>query len=127
MKKPSLGQQELDVLRYVTDHAPLTVAEAAEQFGVPRSLARTTILTMMERLRKKGYLTREKVDGIFRYSPSLPKAELMRGLVQNFMTRTLDGSIEPFVAYLSQDAKLSDSELDELKTLVSDLEAKRKG
>ena len=32
-KPPTLGDQELSLLRYVTDHAPVTVREVAEQFG----------------------------------------------------------------------------------------------
>ena len=59
-----LGDQELDLLRYVTEHSPITVREAAESYGRDRGLARTTVLTMMERLRSKGYLTRTEVDGV---------------------------------------------------------------
>ncbi len=65
-KPPTLGDQELSLLRYVTDHAPITVREVAEQFGETHGLARTTILTMMERLRKKNFLTRRKDGGAFR-------------------------------------------------------------
>src|SRR5207249_331104 len=62
MEQPSLGDQELEVLRFVAEHAPISVGEVAERFGEPRGLARTTILTVMERLRKKGFLTRSKAE-----------------------------------------------------------------
>ena len=45
-----------------------TVAEVVERFGQPRGLARSTVLTMMERLRKKGHLSRQQVDGVYRYA-----------------------------------------------------------
>ena len=125
-KQPDLGDQELEVLKYVADHAPLTVREAAEQWGEPHGLARTTILTMMERLRKKGYLARHKAGGSFEYTPVIAKTDLLRGLVQNFVEKTLAGSLSPFVAYLSDTKDLSASELDSLKRLVQTLDAERK-
>jgi predicted transcriptional regulator len=81
MEKPSLGDQELEVLRFVAEHAPISVGEVAQQFGVPRGLARTTILTVMERLRRKGYLARSK-ERPARYSPRLSQNEVLRGLVR---------------------------------------------
>ena len=61
-EKPGLGEQELALLRFVTDRAPVTVRAALAQFGEPRGLARTTVLTVMERLRTKGYLRRQKTS-----------------------------------------------------------------
>ncbi len=122
MNKPqTLGDQELALLRYVTDHAPVTVREAAAQFGEPHGLARTTILTMMERLRVKNYLSRSKDGGAFQYQPVVAKTELMQSLVKEFVEKSLGGSLSPFVAFLT-DAKLSEREISELRKLVDDAE-----
>ncbi len=120
MNRPaSLGDQELSLLRYVTDHAPITVREVADQFGETQGLARTTILTMMERLRKKNYLTRRKDQGAFQYLPVVAKTELMQTLVQDFVEKTLGGSLSPFVAYLTESKGLSEREMGELRKLVA--------
>ncbi|HEV2950495.1 MAG TPA: extracellular solute-binding protein, partial [Actinomycetota bacterium] len=68
------------------EHAPISVGEVAQQFGERQGLARTTILTMMERLRKKGYLTRTR-ERPARYSPGVPQTEVMRGLVREFVEK----------------------------------------
>jgi len=125
MQNQTLGEQELEVLRYVSDRAPITIGEAAQHFADERGLARTTILTVMERLRKKGFLTRKKEGGIFHYSPAVHKSELLRGLVQDFVEKTLHGSVSPFVAYLAKADNISDSELVEIKRLVAELETGR--
>lgn len=122
MKPPNLGEQELEVLRYVTDHAPISVREVAEQFGEPRGLARTTILTVMERLRKKSFLTRVRQDSAFQYSPAIAKQDLMQNLVHDFVERTLGGSLSPFVAYLAESGRLSDDELSDLRKIVDNIE-----
>ena len=127
MNKPvSLGDQELALLRYVTDHAPVTVREAAAKFGEPHGLARTTILTMMERLRGKGYLTRRKDAGAFEYRPVVAKKDLMQGLVHDFVEKSLGGSLSPFVAYLTEAQGLSERELSDLRRLLDLKDAERK-
>jgi len=127
MPNPPLGDQELEVLRYIAEHPPISVGEVAERFGDSHGLARTTILTVMERLRRKGYLTRKKMQGRYRYSARLPKAELLRSLVRDFAERVLGGSLQPFVAYLTREARLTDRELAALRKLVRQLEGKRRG
>jgi len=39
----------------------------------------------MERLRKKGYLVRKKEERAFRYAPRVAQADVMRGLVRDFV------------------------------------------
>src|SRR5262245_17653459 len=121
MEKPPLGDQELEVLRFVSEHAPASVREVAQQFGEPRGLARTTLLTVMERLRRKGYLTRNRQGSVNRYAPRLAQSEVLQGLVREFVEKTLAGSLSPFVAYLAEARGLSEAELAELRRLVEEL------
>jgi predicted transcriptional regulator len=124
-KQTPLGDQELEVLRFVSDRSPVTVGEVAREWGEPRGLARTTILTMMERLRKKNFLIREprERESTFEYRPAVQKADLMRSLVADFVERTLGGSLTPFVAYLNDARSLSPRERDELRRLVEEMDS----
>ncbi len=127
MPDPPLGELELEVLRHISEHAPATVGEVAEHFASARGLARTTLLTVMERLRRKGYLTRKKAGGPYRYSPTTPKQDVLRSVVREFVARALGGSSQPFVAYLSEEADLTEPEIADLRRLVRTLGKKRKG
>ena len=62
MRGKTIGDQELALLQYIDEHAPATVGEVASGYGEARGLARSTVLTMMERLRAKGYLQRQQVS-----------------------------------------------------------------
>src|SRR5438876_7187155 len=124
MRKPRyFSPAEWEVLQYIIEHHPITVRAVAEPFAATHGHARTTVLTMMERLREKGYLVRRKVDGVNRYSPSRSKTDLMQGLVRDFVQKALGGSVSPFVAYLGKEAQLNRTELNELKQLVQEWEA----
>ena len=126
MSKPTIGDQELGLLHYLSDHESASVGEVAAGFGEPRGLARSTVLTMMERLRSKGYLKRRQLKGMFRYSTATGPGEAMRSAVGSFVAKTLSGSVSPFVAWMSERAKVSDTELAELEALVVQLQSKRK-
>ena len=125
MAESSIGEQELALLRHIADRGSVTVGEAADQFGTPRGLARLTVLTMMDRLRGKGYLARRLADGVYRYRARASSADLLKSAVQRFVERNLEGLVSPFLAYLSDAGRLSDDELKELEEIVARLTADR--
>ena len=120
----SLGDQELNLLRFVAEEGPISVGEAAERYGVPRSLSRSTVLTMMERLRIKKRLSRRRSGGVYLYQSREGADKLLHGVVQSFVETTLSGSVSPFVAYLAESKQVSPSELLELERLVKSLRGK---
>lgn len=124
-RKTGLGVAESEVLQYIANHYPISVRDVAEQFAVTRGLAKTTILNVMDRLREKGFLTRELIDGIFVYSPTREQSVVLRTQVANFIDSMLGGSLEPFAAYLAEKEDISDTELARLKQIIQKLEEKR--
>lgn len=128
MKPPSgsLGKIELELLQAVSRLQPVTVRGVVDHVADTTGQARTTILTTLERLRKKGYLSRRKIDGVNHYSTKTPVAELLRQLVGDFVSQVLGGSISPFAAYLAESGKISPDEVKQLKAMVSDLESRQK-
>jgi BlaI family penicillinase repressor len=128
MKPPSgsLGKIELELLQAVSRLQPVTVRGVVDHVADKTGQARTTILTTLERLRKKGYLSRRKIDGVNHYSTKTPVAELLRQLVGDFVSQVLGGSISPFAAYLAEAGKVSPDEVKQLKAMVSDLESRQK-
>lgn len=117
-----LGDQQLELHRFVTERGPVTVREVVDEYGEPRGLARTTVLTMMEKLREKGYFVRRRSGGVYRYSSRVSAEEAEQTLVERFVESTLGGSIAPFVAYLTRVRKLSAQEAEELRRLARELD-----
>lgn len=127
MRRKSIGDQELALLQYIAEQGDASVGEVAAGFGEARGLARSTVLTMMERLRAKAYLQRRQGDGgVYRYRTTAQQEDVVRSAVGNFVEKTLQGSVSPFVAWMSQRTEVSDDELAELEALVATLQSKRK-
>ena len=123
MKKiPSLGEQEMELLRYIGENSPISVREVSEHFG---GLARTTVLTVMERLRGKGFLSRSKADGVFKYSTKMETGDVVSSKISSFVEKTLGGSVTPLLTYFSN-SKLTAEEIGQLRAIAERLEKENK-
>ncbi len=123
----SLGELELEILKVIWEHQPCTVQEVADIFGRQRGYARTTILTVMQRLHAKRFLQRRKVKGLYRYSPTQERGEVMSHLIGDFLNKVLDGSAAPFVAYLVEKEELTEEQVAALRKIAKELRAKQEG
>ncbi len=124
--KITVGQEELAVIRFVSENQPVDGAAIARELGESTGKARTTILTMIERLRQKGLIKRRKVQGRFQYSLKSAATRLQDELVEEFVAKTLGGSTLPFLSYLVRQSELSDEEFAELQRIVGELARGRK-
>lgn len=113
-----IGARELDLLRHIASNGPMSVGDVHAGYGVGLGYARGTVLQMMERLRKKGFLAREDVEKIFRYSVVNSPDDVEGSLVGSFVETHLGGSITPFLHYIEQSGSLSKEEVTELEALV---------
>ena len=124
MARGTLGEQETQILREIVEKGPGSVGELHARFGEPKGLARSTVLTMMERLRAKGFLVRKRQDGVFRYAPR-EGGDVLSGVVGRFVENALGGSLSPFVAYLSGRERITAEELRDLERVVDRLKKRK--
>lgn len=124
-RKPSIGRAEGEVLRLIADRGGATVTEVGDHLAETKGQTRNTALNMMERLRQKGFLEREKIDGLYRYTSADSKGRIFEGFVEDFVDTMLGGSVAPLVAYLGTRAEVDDKQLEQLRRLVKSLEEGR--
>lgn len=120
-RKSGIGEQEMALWRYVAQHAPVRTRDAVEGFGKAHGLSRTTVITMLERLRKKGYLHRFEQEGTLYYAPAITEEQLMQQALERFVGGVLGGSVTPFVSYLLQSGSLTEDEVATLRQLLERL------
>ncbi|MEU0171357.1 BlaI/MecI/CopY family transcriptional regulator [Streptomyces iakyrus] len=64
----AFGELEAEIMRVVWQSAePVTVRDLADALGERRTLAYTTVMTVTERLREKGWLSRSKAGRSYQY------------------------------------------------------------
>ncbi len=126
-EEPTLGDLELEVLKVVWEEQPCQVSRVAEVMSDRGGYARTTVLTVMQRLTEKGFTKRRKRQGIYHYSMKKNREYVLTGLIDRFVDTVLDGSPSPIVAYLVDSGNLTPKQADTLRAIVRDLETQERG
>ena len=125
-EQKSLGELEILILKTIWESPESTVQEVAEIVGETRNCARTTVLTVMQRLHAKNFLKRRKVNGVYRYAATQDRGTVLSGMIGQFVDKMLDGSSAPFLAYLSTNKELTKKQSEQLQALVRELERNEK-
>jgi predicted transcriptional regulator len=91
---------ELACLRALWRLEEANVKAVQELVGVSRPLAYTTIMTVLDRLVRKGKLTRRKTGRSFVYAPSQTRDAMRRLAVRELVDGYFDGSEAELIAFL---------------------------
>lgn len=76
------------------------VGDVRRLVGQSRPLAYTTIMTVLERLVRKGRIARRKAGRAFVYSPATSRDELRRTAIRELLDGFFDGSEEELLRFL---------------------------
>ncbi len=119
---PKLTDAELEIMHVVWELDDATVREVHERLNQRRTLAYTTVMTMMNILEEKGHLTRHKQGRAYRYEPVRPKSQVISGMVDDFVGKVFEGSARPLVLGLVKERKLSEGDLEEIARMIRESE-----
>src|ERR1700720_314024 len=98
--KPTLTEQELEIMKVVWQLETATVRQVYETLLEHRKVAYTTVMTMMNILEQKGYLKKRQGERAFIYTPSRPEKQVIRAMVREFVDRVFNGAAEPLLLHL---------------------------
>jgi predicted transcriptional regulator len=120
-----LGQLESAVMDVLWSQPEQTVTSVEERLRQKREIAHTTVLTTLDRMHRKGYLTREKQAKAFVYSPRYTREEFERRITQEVLGALIGHFTEPalstFVDLIGDD----DVALDQLEARIREKRRQR--
>ncbi|MDR0343716.1 MAG: BlaI/MecI/CopY family transcriptional regulator [Nocardiopsaceae bacterium] len=103
---PALGELEALVMRKVWDRGqPVTVREIVGDLQPERPVAYTTVMTVMDNLRRKGWLRRQQAGRAYRYEALVSADEYGARLIRQALAASSDraGVLLHFIGELSAD------------------------
>ena len=121
-----LGETEMEVLHHVWELGEATVADVLERIVAERTVAYTTVMTVMKKLAEKGFLRYDADGATYVYSPARAPDEVRQELLQHMLDKVFLGSRAALVQTLVQGEQISDREKKEMRRLVEGL-SKRGG
>ena len=93
---------ELLCLRALWSLQEGNVKNVQEIVARARPLAYTTIMTVLDRLVRKGKITRRKVGRAFLYSPQASRDTMRRAAIRELLEGFFDGSEEQLMVFLGK-------------------------
>lgn len=119
-KLPQISEAEFEVMKVIWKYAPISTNEVTEKLTQTTDWSPKTIQTMLKRLVTKKALTYEKQSIVFVYTPLVPETEYIRQESNSFLNKYYNGNIVSMLTSYLEDDKLSKTELDTLRHLLSD-------
>ena len=117
-KSETLTAKELEIMKVIWPLGQATVREVYDALRAHRTVAYTTVQTMMNILETKGHLKKEPGDKAQVYVPVRAQQAVVRGMVREFVERVFDGSARPLLVHLLKEKGLTDRERKELQKLL---------
>ena len=117
---PQISEAEFEVMKIVWKYAPINTNEITEKLTQTTNWSPKTIQTLIKRLVSKKALTYEKQSRVFVYTPLVKEDEYIRRESNTFLNRFYDGNIISMLASYIEDDKLSEAEIDTLRSLLSE-------
>ncbi len=90
---------ELECLKALWSLGEGTVRQVMEALG-SRKLAYTTVMTLLDRLEKRGRVTRVKRGRYFVYAPKISREEMRELAVKDLLDRFFDSNPEALTPFL---------------------------
>jgi predicted transcriptional regulator len=93
---------ELECLKALWLLGEGTVKDVQAALAPSRALAYTTVMTLLDRLARKGAVTRRKAGRAFLYSPVVSRELVRRAAVQELVSSLFGGSEDELLEFLSR-------------------------
>ncbi len=88
--------------------------------------ATTTVSTIVRILENKGFVSHTAYGKTYEYFPLISKEKYTKLFMRNFVKNYFSDSYQDMVSFFAEDKKLSISELEELKKIISEEIQKQK-
>lgn len=79
-----------------------TVHDVRKAISKERILAYTTVMTLLSRLEKRGYVSRRKLGRSYVYRPDVSRDSLREHAIQQLVDGFFDGSADALLRYLRE-------------------------
>jgi len=122
----SLTPLELEIMSVLWETGPANVQTVQAQIQ-GRSLAYTTVQTMLNVLHRKRKVKRKMKDRAYYYSPVLSRQSAVRQAVGDMLNRFFGGSADSLVLNLVETRQLTPEKLEQIRKLLEQSKEKNHG
>lgn len=124
-KQIKLSESEWAVMQKLWDDPPRTMMQLTRDLEEDKGWAKTTVMTLLNRMEAKGAVRWEEGGRARLYFPAVERDDLAAQEARGFIDRVYQGSVGTMVNSLIEDRTLSKSDIDELYDILRRAEEKQ--
>ena len=125
-ERPAMSDAEREVLKVLWDHGPLGVRNVlARLTDQGQKWTRSTVITLLQRLEKKGYVASDKSQFAFVFRPLVSREDVINARMNDLAGELCDGEALPLVLAFAERHRFSPGELARFRQMIDGLEARR--
>ncbi len=110
---------ELQILKILWRDAPLLAREVQARLDEDgRPLAKTSVITTLNTMHQKKYLTRKQQGNTYLFSPRITEEQVAGRVLDDVVDRVFDGSTAAVMLSLFDARSLDKDELKQLRSLI---------
>lgn len=126
-KKHHLADLQLAIMHALWERGEATVSEVRDSLTPERSLAYTTVGTMLAKMEEKGQVAHRSDGRVNVYRPLIRQDQVGRSMVTDLVDRLFNGDVTQMVCHLLDGSEVTPESLAELKRLIRQKEKELKG
>ncbi|MHC4118576.1 MAG: BlaI/MecI/CopY family transcriptional regulator [Planctomycetota bacterium] len=117
-KLQPMSPAETEVLSIIWRLKQATIQQIHEELSSSKKIVYKTVLTLVRRLEKKGYVKHKVKGKAHVYSTAVRREDVVRRTVHDFLNRLFAGEAGPLVQFLAEDGLLGPEEAKRLKEII---------
>lgn len=125
-RTPKISEAEWEVMKVLWERSPLTANEIVEILSRRTRWQRETIRTLINRLVQKKAVGFEKKGRQHHYYSVAAEAECVKAETRSLLRRLRSGAIEPMLAALVEEQRLSTEQIARLKEILDEKDARQR-
>lgn len=122
--RPPLSEAQLEILHVVWQYDEITVSDVWQQIAAKRPVARNTILTVMDRLEKRGWLSKRSVGKTDLYQAVVSKKKTLSEMARQFVDSVFGGSADSLVMTLLEGRGVTTEEIQRIRQHIDEAKTK---
>lgn len=122
-----MSDAEQEVLKALWEHGPGSVREIHRLLNDKgQDWSRSTVITLLQRLEKKGYVSSDKSGYAFVFQAALTREEVGRQRLMELAEELYEGDPAPLVLAFAEKHRFTEEQLQEFRDMIDQLRPKER-
>jgi BlaI family transcriptional regulator, penicillinase repressor len=122
-----LTELQLAIMRVLWDRREAAVSEVHAEALTERTLALTTVATLLTRLEKAGLVSRRQAGRHYLYRALVSEEEVRRSMITGLADRLFHGDVTALVSHLLAEGDIASGDLERVRRLIDQKQRHKEG